>query len=87
MMTFDMLSRFSSCALTASLLVVSVSAQATHPLLTDDTGTQGEGNWQLEVNTDHTRVRDDVNTSWTRTASVALTRGVTGALDLAFSVP
>lgn len=87
MMTFDMLPRFSTCALTASLLVASVSAQAAHPLLTDDTGTQGGGNWQLEINTDHTRARDGAETSWERAAGVALTRGVTGALDLAVSVP
>jgi hypothetical protein len=38
-----------------SLLIlcsVSCSAFAAHPLVTDDTGTQGEGNNQLEVNTD-----------------------------------
>lgn len=57
------------------------------PLITDDTGTQGTGNWQLEVNTDHTRTRDEGQASWERTANLTLTRGVTDTLDLAVNAP
>jgi len=64
-----------------------MSAQAAHPLLTDDTGTQGEGHWQLELNTDHTRTREEGASAWERSVGSALTRGVTDTLDLAIGVP
>jgi len=43
-------------ALGAGLLVAS-AADAAHPLITEDTGTQGKGGWQLEVNGE--RNKDD----------------------------
>lgn len=88
MMAFDMLPRFSNRALAAFLLAASVSsAQAAHPLLTDDTGTQGEGRWQFELSADHTRTSGGEATAWERAAGTTLTRGVTDTLDLAVSVP
>lgn len=62
-------------------------AQAAHPLLTDDTGTQGAGNWQLELNTDHTRTRDAGATGWQRSAAGTWTHGVADTLDLALGLP
>lgn len=73
--------------LVSALLALAVPAQAAHPLVTDDTGTQGSGRWQLEVNTDHTRTREAGVTAWEREANVALTRGVTETLDLAVNLP
>ena len=32
-----------------------IAGYATHPYLTDDTGTQGKGNWQLELQSEHNR--------------------------------
>ena len=62
-------------------------AYAAHPLISDDSGTQGAGNWQLEVNTDHTRTRDDGQTAWARQLNTTLTRGVTDELDVAANLP
>lgn len=69
------------------MLAVSFSAHAAHPLLSDDTGTQGQGNWQLELNTDHTRTREGGESVWQRAVGSMLTRGVTDNLDLAVSQP
>lgn len=63
------------------------SAYAAHPLISDDTGTQGAGIWQLEVNTDHTRTRDVGQTAWARQLNTTLTRGVTDELDVAANLP
>lgn len=69
------------------LLASSGAARAAHPLLTDDPGTQGSGNWQLEVNTDHTRSRHDAATTRERALNATLTHGFTETLDLALNVP
>jgi len=73
--------------LTTALMAFAGTAHAGHPLVSDDTGTQGSGHWQLEVNTDHTRVRDAGITSWERELNTALTYGVTDDLDIAINVP
>ena len=40
----------SACSLSALLVaVIPAAARAAHPFITDDTGTQGAGNWQLEL--------------------------------------
>ncbi|WP_313082819.1 hypothetical protein [Pulveribacter sp.] len=61
----------------AALLAAAAAAQAAHPLITDDTGTQGAGRWQFELNTDHTRARDRYagTTAWERELNATLTRG------------
>ncbi len=38
-----------------ALIIVPTSGYAAHPYITDDTGTQGTGNWQLEMLGEHTR--------------------------------
>lgn len=86
-MVTGVLPRSLRCALAASLCATALSAHAAHPLLTDDTGTQGAGRWQLELNTDHTRSREGGESAWERTMGVALTRGVTETLDIAVGVP
>ncbi len=70
-----------------ALLGLPAAVQAAHPLVTDDTGTQGTGNWQFEANTDHTRSRASGATTWDRELNVALTRGMSDTLDLAVNVP
>jgi hypothetical protein len=75
-------------ALLASILLgLAAQAQAAHPLVTDDTGTQGAGHWQFEANTDHTRIRGGGATDWEREVNIALTRGVSETLDVAVNVP
>ncbi|MBS0306197.1 MAG: transporter [Proteobacteria bacterium] len=76
--------------LAAALLVLGApahDARAAHPLVSDDTGTQGAGHWQFEANTDHTRVRDDGVTVRVREYNVTLTRGMTETLDVAVNAP
>jgi hypothetical protein len=54
-------------------------AMAAHPLVTDDTGTQGAGNNQLEINSDHVTARDG---SSQNVGDVTYTRGLTDTLDV-----
>lgn len=76
-----------SCCLAAALLALSANAHAAHPLISDDTGTQGQGHWQFELNTDHTRVREAGQSAWEREVNGALTYGLDDRLDVAVNVP
>jgi hypothetical protein len=58
-------------------------AYAAHPLVTEDTGTQGIGGNQVEVNTDW--LKDEGVKS--RTSTVTLTRGIQENLDVFFKHP
>ena len=64
-------------ALATSLACLPLQAQAYHPLITDDTGTQGAGGNQLELGVDH--VDDPAGNA--RALGVTYTRGFTDALD------
>lgn len=66
-------------------LACPLSAFAAHPLVTDDTGTQGDGNWQFETNGEATAKQPDTGRQflWNST----LTRGFGEALDLYANVP
>ncbi|OWW19809.1 transporter [Noviherbaspirillum denitrificans] len=59
------------------------TAHAAHPLVTDDTGTQGRGNHQLELNTD--RMRDAGVSS--QSAAITYTYGLRDALDAFVTLP
>lgn len=60
---------------------------AAHPLITDDTGTQGKGRFQLEVNGEYGSNKDEgVKTRTTQLAST-LTYGIADPLDIALSFP
>ncbi|MFZ9103199.1 MAG: transporter, partial [Burkholderiaceae bacterium] len=74
-------------ALGAFTLLVSVSGWAAHPLVTDDTGTQGAAGWQLEVTADHLFNRDADGHLSERTNALTLTRGLTDSTDLGVSMP
>ena len=69
--------------LTGFFLVFASTAHAAHPLVSDDTGTQGVGGYQVEVNTDWLR---DAGVK-TRTATATLTRGMTETIDLYLDTP
>ncbi len=87
-MMFDETSSAAGAALLAALLLaLAAPARAAHPLVTDDTGTQGSGRWQLELNTDHARIRDAGNSAWEREANASLTRGLSETLDVAVNLP
>jgi hypothetical protein len=47
---YRMMKIFKSFAMMVLFLTVSSHAWAAHPLITDDSGTQGRGRFQLEVN-------------------------------------
>lgn len=74
--------------ISAFLLASSLgSAEAAHPLLTEDTGTQGAGNYQLELMLD--RTRDDASGAIVRELlrTAVLSYGVLENADLQFGLP
>lgn len=73
------------CVLASSVYVA--GAYAAHPLVTEDTGTQGKGGWQLEVNAEVSGdSRDGVGTRGFRPAAT-LSYGVADAVDLQIGRP
>lgn len=76
-----------SCCLAAALLVLSAATHADHPLISDDTDTQGRGCWQLELNTDHTRVREPGRSAREREVNAELAYGLADRLDVAVNLP
>jgi predicted porin len=67
------------------------SAFAAHPLITDDTGTQGRGKFQLEVNGELSRDRETLDGVETRETfaglETVLSGGLTDTVDLVLAVP
>lgn len=70
-----------------SVFIVTVFASSlaygTHPLNTDDPGTQDSGNHQIELNTDRLRQHG----AHTNVGAVTYTYGATRALDVALNLP
>lgn len=62
-----------------------LSAWAAHPLTTDDPGTQGDGGWQYELNTERAARQADVGRAWT--LGTALTRGIGERTDVYLGLP
>ena len=62
-------------------------ARAAHPLISDDTGVQGAGRWQLELNTDQQRARAAEGSQFVRQVNGTLTWGANDQLDLAINLP
>jgi long-subunit fatty acid transport protein len=60
---------------------------ASHPLITDDTGTQGKGKFQLEVNGGYGHDEDDGVTTKTTQISTTLAYGLSDAMDLMIGLP
>jgi hypothetical protein len=60
---------------------------AAHPLITDDTGTQGKGRFQLEVNGEYGHDKKDGVTTQTTQLTSTLTYGVIDPLDIVLSLP
>lgn len=73
-------------ALAIAIAAVPV-AQAAPPLVTEDTGTQGDGAWQVEVAVEQAREsRPDAAFEGTQTSFV-LTRGIGESVDMQLVVP
>lgn len=67
------------------------TAFAAHPLITDDTGTQGQGKFQLEVNGEYGHDRENLDGVETIENSAGLesvlSAGLTDTIDLVVAVP
>lgn len=69
------------CALTP------LSARAAHPLITEDTGTQGQGRFQLELTSEHTTVREGGANQQQAHTTAAFSYGVVDSVDAILTVP
>jgi len=85
---FKVLLFFSLITICYSLLTVSYAA---HPLITDDTGTQGTGKFQVEVNSEFSRdkaTEEGVTTKQTGgEVATILSYGVTNTADIVLGMP
>ncbi|EAT59064.1 transporter [Chlorobium ferrooxidans] len=70
-------------------LLVSTNAYATHPLVTDDTGTQGKGKFQIEINSEFASDSRDGGTEKEHSgeAAAALSWGIADNIDLVTALP
>lgn len=69
------------------LFILSVPVYAAHPLITDDTGTQGKGKFQLELNGEYGHDKYNGITTKSTQAATALTYGIADHLDIVIGVP
>jgi hypothetical protein len=69
------------------VLLWSGPALAAHPLITDDTGTQGKGKFQLEVNGGYGHDKDAGVTTTTAQLATTLTYGITDVMDMIVGFP
>lgn len=60
---------------------------AAHPLITDDTGTQGKGKFQLEINTEYGKEREYGFQTETSEISTILSYGVFDNVDIVLGLP
>ncbi len=80
--------RFMVITLAAFLtMVLANTAHAAHPLITDDTGTQGKGKFQLEVNGEYGRDKDDGVVTKTTQLGTILSYGLSDPVDIVLAVP
>lgn len=79
--------RFLPTAAICALLLHAVQAFAAHPLITDDTFTQGKGNTQIEVSYKYAHDDDIGVKTQTQQPQVQLSYGIIDPLDLIVTVP
>lgn len=80
--------RIADCfILVIAFMCITTAAFAAHPLITDDTGTQGRGKFQLEVNGSYSRDSADGVVIKEAELGPTLSYGVTDTLDLVVGVP
>lgn len=72
---------------TAVVLLWSGSALAAHPLITDDTGTQGKGKFQFEINGEYAQENEDGVRANTAEVAAVLSYGATDNLDVVLGIP
>jgi hypothetical protein len=75
----------------AALLIIACPSWAAHPLITDDTGTQGKGKFQLEMNGQYDWDKDDTEDVSVRSTggqvAATLSYGIAENVDLVLSLP
>lgn len=69
------------------LLTANLPAWALHPLITEDTGTQGSGVSQIELTASHESDRDSNTTTHRFDPTLVFTHGVTDTVDIFVSLP
>lgn len=83
--------RFFVEVLFSAILMLPAVAWAAHPLITDDTGTQGKGKFQLEVNGQYDYDREKIEGVTVKTTggqlSGTLSYGLIDSLDLVLGLP
>lgn len=81
------LSRVSTVSVIAASLLAPKSIFAAHPLITEDTGTQGKGKFQLEHNIEQGYKDEEGADISSSTLSSTLSYGVTDRIDVAVTLP
>jgi hypothetical protein len=76
-----------SVVIALSIFLLAGAAFASHPLITDDAGTQGKGKAQLEVNGQYDHNKDEGFTNTQTVMNAALTYGVADTVDVVLGVP
>ena len=71
----------------SALTLVGAPAFAAHPLITEDTGTQGKGGWQIELNGERNKDTVDGETSRGKQANAVLSYGFIEKADLQIGLP
>ncbi len=73
--------------LAGAVTVMGTAAWAAHPLITDDTGTQGKGKFQLEVNGETVKDKDGDEELGSMALGVAFAAGLRDDLDIIVGMP
>ena len=79
----------SSLPLLAALLwaLSPLAARAAHPLITEDTGTQGRGHFQAELTNEQFTIQEDAGKQKLALTTLTLTYGAADSVDILISVP
>lgn len=78
--------RFSSVVIPITVLLP-LPLFAAHPLITDDTGTQGKGNTQIELTVEHGYEQEDGTRENTANTNAVFSYGVRDNVDLILTLP
>jgi hypothetical protein len=70
-----------------TVLSCSTAAFAAHPLITDDTGTMGTGNAQLEMNGEYGHEKEEGVTTKTTQGDACFSYGLSDSVDLVIDLP
>jgi hypothetical protein len=74
-----------------AIMFVPAAIWAAHPLITDDSGTQGKGKYQLKLNAQHDFDKETIAgvrvESSTKELAIVLSYGATDGLDLVVGIP